>query len=682
MTRAQGFRWPGRTALVLLLLMAARLSAAETIDLNAILGAIEEPYPLRAADTSSPRDTLRTFLQNFSEGVDAWRADKPDAEIERSFLRAANTFDFSALPELQRVAAMAVKMALLREILDRVELPPYSEIPGDEDVKADAITRWVIPNTTIEIVKIGDGPKAGQFLFSKQTVAGLEASYRQAENLPYKKGAIVHVYSELRASPGSWLPRSIRDHLPRWATRVVLGPGIWQWLALAILLGATALAFRILSRLAIRWDLQQRSGRASRRLGSPVALLVASGLAHLVYLVAFNVIGLFEFPLTLVSYLMLAIQVGSLAWFTIIISGRLADAVAERSEKEPEKQHFDAALMRILFRLASIVILVFIGIYAAEFVGIPIAPLIAGLGVGGLAIALAIRPTLENVIGGLTLFADRPVRVGDFCGYGGNVGTVEQIGLRSTRIRSLERTLITVPNSEFAQMQIDNFAARDQRLFKTVLQLRYETTPDQLRYVLAALRKMLLGHPLVTAAPARVRFVGYGASSLDLEVFAYLRCQDQGTFLAVQEDILLRIADIVSEAGTGFAYPSQTVYYRRDSGLDTERGDEAEKAIKHWREQGQLPFPDFDPGLRWEMEDILDYPPKGTYGYKPREGISEDDTPGAPTAPVVPAAAPSPAPAAEPPHTPTPPAGTASPKARPHGLARLRRWLGRSGEAR
>ena len=193
-----------------------------------------------------------------------------------------------------------------------------------------------------------------------------------------------------------------------------------------------------------------------------------------------------------------------------------------------QKRRVDAALLRVVFRLVSVVVLAYLGIYAAEAVGIPIAPLVAGLGVGGLAIALAIRPTLENIIGGLTLFADRPVRVGDFCRYGDEIGTVEQIGLRSTRIRSLERTIVTVPNAEFSQMKLDNFAARDIRLLKTILQLRYETTPDQLRYVLAELRKLLLGHPKVTPAPARVRFVGYGAYSLDLEIFAYLQLPGPG----------------------------------------------------------------------------------------------------------------------------------------------------------
>ena len=227
--------------------------------------------------------------------------------------------------------------------------------------------------------------------------------------------------------------------------------------------------------------------------------------------------------------------------------------------------------MRIVFRLISIVFLVYLGIYAAGAVGIPIAPLVAGLGVGGLAIALAIRPTLENIIGGLTLFADTPVRVGDFCRFGDEIGTVEQIGLRSTRVRSLERTIVTVPNAEFSQMQLDNFAQRDQRLFRTVLGLRYETTPDQLRHVLEELRKLLANHPRVLKEPARVRFIGYGAYSLDLEIFAYLLCRDQDTFLAIQEEILLRIADIVKTCGADFAFPSQTTYLEMSGGQELSR---------------------------------------------------------------------------------------------------------------
>ena len=293
----------------------------------------------------------------------------------------------------------------------------------------------------------------------------------------------------------------------------------------------------------------------------PLALLCAVAIAYFVKLVSINAIGLYEGAGASVSYMALAVQVGGLAWLVLVVAGRLADAFAFSQAASTEKRRFDAALLRIVFRLISIVILVYLGIYAAGAIGIPIAPLVAGLGVGGLAIALAIRPTLENIIGGLTLFADRPVRVGDFCRYGDQIGTVEQIGLRSTRVRSLERTIVTIPNAEFSQMQLDNFAARDQRLFKAVLGLRYETTPDQLRDVLAELRQLLVDHPRVTPAPARVRFVGYGAYSLDLEIFAYLYCRDQDTFLEIQEELLLRIGDIVEAAGP----PSRSPRRRRIS---------------------------------------------------------------------------------------------------------------------
>ena len=174
----------------------------------------------------------------------------------------------------------------------------------------------------------------------------------------------------------------------------------------------------------------------------------------------------------------------------IVVTGNLG--VALMRQEVGRKRLLDPALARILFRLLGIVIAAFILIYAAEFFGMSIAPLVAGLGVGGLAIALAIRPTLENILGGLTLFADRPVRVGDFCRYGSEVGMVHEIGLRSTRIRSLERTLVTIPNAEFSQMNLENFAVRDRRLLRTTLNLRLDTTMDQLRYVLAALRKLLL----------------------------------------------------------------------------------------------------------------------------------------------------------------------------------------------
>ena len=141
---------------------------------------------------------------------------------------------------------------------------------------------------------------------------------------------------------------------------------------------------------------------------------------------------------------------------------------------------------------------------------------------------------------------------------------------------------------------------------------------DQLRYILAELRKLLFGHPMVTESPARVRFVDLGTYSIDVEIFAYLRCKDQNTYLAIREDILFRVADIVKESGTDFAFPTQTVHLGRDAGLSEDRTKSAEERVDSWRKAGSLPFPDLDPDVRSEIEDRLDYPPEGSSEHKPR----------------------------------------------------------------
>ena len=272
-------------------------------------------------------------------------------------------------------------------------------------------------------------------------------------------------------------------------------------------------------------------------------------------------------------------------------------------------------LTSIGIRITSIIVSGWIVIYGVERLGLSIMPLLAGLGVGGLAIALAVRPTLENMIGGMILYIDKPVAVGDFCRFnnpGGNqIGMVETIGLRSTRLRMREDTLVTIPNSEFSQLQLENLSSRERTLLRTTLALRYETTADQLRYVLGQLRKLMIGHPKVSPERLRVRFKGFGDSSLDVDIAAYIRTMSFHEYCAIREDINLRIIDIVKDAGTGFAFPSQTAYLANDTGLDDEKSRLAEKEVSTWRDQQKLPFPNFDQDEEDQLTDTLDYPPQG-----------------------------------------------------------------------
>jgi MscS family membrane protein len=185
---------------------------------------------------------------------------------------------------------------------------------------------------------------------------------------------------------------------------------------------------------------------------------------------------------------------------------------------------------------------------------------LAGLGIGGIAVALAAQKTLENVIAGLSLIFDEAVRVGDALKFGETVGTVDYIGLRSTRIRTLDRTILSVPNGQIASAGIETLSARDKFWFHHVVCLRYETTADQMRSVIEGVRALLLAEASVDSDSVRVRFFRLGSFSLDIEVFAYLVAEDWPGFLTIQQDLLLRIMETIEAAGTAVAFPSQTLH--------------------------------------------------------------------------------------------------------------------------
>jgi MscS family membrane protein len=266
-------------------------------------------------------------------------------------------------------------------------------------------------------------------------------------------------------------------------------------------------------------------------------------------------------------------------------------------------------------------------VYGAQLLGLPVVPLLAGLGVGGLAIALAAQPTIENLIAALTLYADRPVRVGEFCRFGDALGTVEEIGMRSTRIRTLDHTVLSVPNAEFAKGRVENYSARRKVWYHPRMRLRYETTPDQVRYILVEVRKLLYAHPRVLPDPARIRFVGFGEYSLDLDVFAYVDTGDYGEYLEIAEDLNLRIMDIIKAAGTELAIPARLEYQMDKAPLDEQGIRQAEASVQEWRAQRAMYLPKFPPATIADLRGSLDYPPAGSPG-DDRDAPKREPSPG------------------------------------------------------
>jgi MscS family membrane protein len=355
-----------------------------------------------------------------------------------------------------------------------------------------------------------------------------------------------------------------------WVDTRVLEIALWQWLALPVLTLAAWLAARVLAfalgrplrALAVRTLGEDHAARSAL---PPVRLL----LGALLFRAAVGAVGLSVPVHRVVAWL-----AGALAWVAVVwLGARIADAAALRlgARLVEQGQNGFASLLPVGARVVKVLLGAIASLAILQGLGVNVTGILAGLGVGGLAVALAAQKTVENLFGGVSLVADQPVRVGDFCRFGDRIGTVEAIGLRSTRVRTLDRTLVTIPNADFSAEQLENYAERDRIWLKVVLGLRYETTPDRLRQVLERLRKLLKDDPRVDPDPARVRFVAFGAYSLDVEIFAYIRTSDINEFLAIREELLLAMMDVVAECGTGFAFPSQTIYGAADAGIDPER---------------------------------------------------------------------------------------------------------------
>ncbi len=607
--------------------------------LSAYAAVAEMPTALMAADTSSPRATLRTLIDNVTAAHQAlqvakfvnttegglFKSDELIAKLEEAediLARAAKTLDLSEVPPARLHRLALGKVVLFKEVLDRISLPPESAIPGADAARDDKFLRWRLPGTEIVLVKVPDGPRAGEFLFSAATVASIYTFYRKARHLPYRTTTTKGFYESLVSQPGLLLaPKWLQwvQYLPPWAKAPIYEHALWQWvgLAIALLLGVLipCLVIRWLSRRpqpdALHW-------RAWRRMILPIVIMLSFLLVR--YL-AGDVVNMTGIIYDVVVKTLVVLFYLTAAWLAFIVTSVIVESIIASPRIDPKS--LDANMLRVLFRILGSAAAISLVLFGAGRIGIPVIPLLAGLGVGGLALALAAQPTIENLIGGIMLYTDRPVRVGELCSFGNLTGRVEYIGLRSTRIRAIDRKLISVPNADFAKMSLVNFTRRDRMLLRTTIGLRYETTPEQLRHVLAKLREMLIAHPRINPAPMRVRFVGFGAYSLDVQIHAFANTRLFPEFSAIREDVYLRIIDIVKASGTGFAFPSQTTYFARDGGIDGERGTEVEEQVQRWREAGELPFPDYSGDQKAEIKDTLDYPPEGS-ALTPRP---ESDTP-------------------------------------------------------
>jgi MscS family membrane protein len=438
----------------------------------------------------------------------------------------------------------------------------------------------------LDLVRVTD-PSAGKiWLISADTLAKLPELSDQAE------------------------ARQVESKLPSVLVKhQFAGMPLWQWAAMLLALPvAAALGWAVLAWLEVplRWWAKKRGQLdvANWRAVSGPAWLLAGTLIHQVIVVYLRTPLLPRHYYFHVTSIALIVSATWIAWRFVRWSLRRV-----RTRALARGHAGTGSLMLLGERILKFVIFVLGVLAVLGNLGFNMSTALAGLGIGGLAIGFGAQKTIENLFGGVSVLGDEVFRVGDVCRFGDRTGVVEDIGLRSTRIRTEDRTLLAIPNGVVATINLENFSRRDKILFKTNFGLRPESPADHVRFVLSEVRKLLYSHSKIETRTVRVRLTDIAGTSLNMEILSYVLTQDFNEFAAVREDLLLRMLDIIEGAGTGLALPAQTLYLSRDAGLEKEKADNAAKKIAELRDSKKLPFPDHHQDDISSFKGSIEYPP-------------------------------------------------------------------------
>jgi MscS family membrane protein len=377
----------------------------------------------------------------------------------------------------------------------------------------------------------------------------------------FAESAVARIEAWYESVPGTWLREYLPDPMFRPGWRELLW---WQWAALPILL-VVAFFVGLLLTPPSKWLLGRVFSRTKTtlddqilvRIGGPMRMAWTLGLLYLV-IPSMDLVG----PAAVFVFKIL--RAGAFLTFFWTLS-RSADIVGQVILQSPwsVQRPEGRPLLALAVRAGKIVVLIMAVIAVLSELGYPVASLIAGLGIGGLAFALAAQKTVENVFGSISIGMDQPMREGEFVRVEDFVGTVESIGLRSTRFRTLDRTMITIPNGKLADMRLETFAARDRIRFATTLSLLYSTTADQMRAILDEIEKLLRAQPKCWPDAVVVRFKEFGPSSLDVDLMCWFTTADYNEFTRIKQDLMLDIMGIVAKHGSGFAFPTRTVVMQK-----------------------------------------------------------------------------------------------------------------------
>ena len=481
-------------------------------------------------DRDSPQSSVVAFLE---------------AAHAKNYNRALKYMDLRNVPQDERLADGTQLTRQLQTILDRdtqfdvgnLSHNPEGDLSDSLPPNRERVDTFHVNGQTLELdlerVTLHSG--LAVWLFSSDSVAKIPLIGQQTNN--------------------SLIERHLPLPLVNWQ---LIDTPLWRWIGLVLLAFALAAISKLLSRSAL-WLTQELLRRAVPNWDLSMLPTFVGPLRLLLSVSLFRAGMEWFAPSALLRLYLGRLLALLFFWGVFWLCAVIIDAVVRHLRARLEAKHraFSYSVLPLAGRIFKIVVLLLAFAAVLGEWGYNTTTLLAGLGIGGVAIALASQKTIENLFGSVSVISDRPVSVGEFCKFGSSMGTVEDIGLRSTSIRTLDRTLVTVPNGSFSTMTLENFDRRDKMLFHVTLNLVRSTTPEQMRALLQAVTKLLRDTPKIEAGGLPVRFTGIGAYSLDIEIFVYITTLDGDEFMKIQQNLLLAIMDAVESAGTALALPTQ-----------------------------------------------------------------------------------------------------------------------------
>jgi MscS family membrane protein len=541
-------------------------------------------------DISSPPTAPASNAQ--STPADPLGRETPRGTV-MGFLRAAQDENyavavqyFQPAPGRRRVTAdqeqdlvvqllAVINQKILASSLDSLSRDPQGRLDDGLPPNQDLLTgvREGTGSFSIQVVRTDDDHGNKIWLISRKTLASIPETYDSLE------------FSDLEKK----LPRTLTKN------RFLYMP-LWQWLAILIAIPiAVAIAWllSLIPRFVLRYY-RKKNGITTlppvRLLHIGPGTLLLSAFIHYIFVFLIGASIVYRQYYRRVLWVFFAVGA---YWLITRITRNVSTRVISRLTASGRMG--ERSVVSLMRRVLEVLAFIIIGLIVLSSLGVNVTAALAGLGIGGLAVGLGAQKTFENLLGGISILTDKALQIGDACRIGDQRGTVEDIGLRSTKLRTEERTVVTIPNGTVATAVLENFRQRDKILFRQTVRLRYDLAPDHIRYALHELRAALKQNNRVEDATSRVRLLRFVDTGMDVEIYAYILVRDYAEFLALQEDLLLSIADTLERTGAGVAFPSQTTLITKDAGIDPEKEKAAKAAIENARKSGsasgQMPSP-------------------------------------------------------------------------------------------